>query len=202
MIKCPFNQPAQLLPHTGKMVLLDSVLECIDNRVVALATIQKDCILLPQDTATHLPSYLAIEIMAQTVGAWAGAVALSQGEKVRIGFLLGTRRFEMPVAEIHVGTELRCEATLSWQDDMPEVSWYATEARSRLCENRRTQHHGPCTDAHQQTERMVRPSGTDGARTADRSPTADGNQLTTAISAGRRIGLSDLEPHVEHLVGR
>ena len=117
MIKCPFYQPAKLLPHTGKMVLLDSVLACSENAVVALATIQKDCILLPQDTATHLPTYLAIEIMAQTVGAWAGAVALSQGEKVRIGFLLGTRRFEMPVAEIHVGTELRCEATLSWQDD-------------------------------------------------------------------------------------
>ena len=55
--------------------------------------------------------------MAQTVGAWAGAVALSQDEKVRIGFLLGTRRFDMPVAEIPVGTQLRCEATLSWQDD-------------------------------------------------------------------------------------
>ncbi|MBQ9682402.1 MAG: thioester dehydrase [Neisseriaceae bacterium] len=117
MIECPFRQPAKLLPHTGKIVLLDSVLKCIDNRVVALATIQKDCILLPTDTATHLPTYLAIEIMAQTVGAWAGAVALSHGEKVRIGFLLGTRRFEMPVAEIQVGTELRCEATLSWQDD-------------------------------------------------------------------------------------
>ena len=117
MIECPFNQPAKLLPHTGKMVLLDSVIECSESRVVALATIQKDCILLPTDTATHLPTYLSIEIMAQTVGAWAGAVALSQGEKVRIGFLLGTRRFDMPVAEIPVGTQLRCEATLSWQDD-------------------------------------------------------------------------------------
>ena len=117
MIECPFNQPAKLLPHTGKMVLLDSVIECTETRVMALATIQKDCILLPTDTATHLPTYLSIEIMAQTVGAWAGAVALSQGEKVRIGFLLGTRRFDMPVAEIPVGTQLRCEATLSWQDD-------------------------------------------------------------------------------------
>ena len=117
MLKCPYHQPAKLLPHTGKMVLLDSVLECSENHIVATATIDEDCILLPHNNATHLPTYLSIEIMAQTVGAWTGAKALSVGEKVRIGFLLGTRRLTMPVPQIAVGTVLRCESQLSWQDD-------------------------------------------------------------------------------------
>lgn len=117
MLKCPYDQTAKLLPHTGKMVLLDSILACSSTHIIAIAIIRPDCILLPYDNATHLPTYLSIEIMAQTVGAWAGATALSQGEKVRIGFLLGTRKLEMPVKQISVGTILRCESTLSWQDE-------------------------------------------------------------------------------------
>ena len=54
MPQCPIKQPAALLPHSGRMVLLDEVLSYDDNSLHAVCTIRSDCILLP-DGANALP---------------------------------------------------------------------------------------------------------------------------------------------------
>ena len=94
MPQCPIKQPAALLPHSGRMVLLDEVLSYDDNSLHAVCTIRPDCILLP-DGANALPGWLGLEIMAQGVGAWAGAHALDAGRPV----------------------QLDVQITLSWQDN-------------------------------------------------------------------------------------
>ena len=63
MPQCPIKQPAALLPHSGRMVLLDEVLSYDDNSLHAVCTIRPDCILLP-DGANALPGWLGLEIMA------------------------------------------------------------------------------------------------------------------------------------------
>lgn len=116
MPQCPIKQPAVLLPHSGRMVLLDEVLSYDSNSLHAVCTIRPDCILLP-DGANALPGWLGLEIMAQGVGAWAGAHALDAGRPVQLGFLLGTRKLTFARPEIPVGTVLDIQITLSWQDN-------------------------------------------------------------------------------------
>lgn len=116
MPQCPIKQPAALLPHNGRMVLLDEVLSYDDNSLHAVCTIRPDCILLA-DGANALPGWLGLEIMAQGVGAWAGAHALDAGRPVQLGFLLGTRKLHFARPEIPVGTVLDVQINLSWQDN-------------------------------------------------------------------------------------
>lgn len=115
MPECPITHPARLLPHSGRMVLLDQVLHYDEHSLHATATLRPDCLLLPAGSRS-LPAWLGMEIMAQGIGAWAGAHALDRGEPVRLGFLLGTRKLQWPAAEIPVGTVLDVHTALSWQD--------------------------------------------------------------------------------------
>ena len=116
MPQCPIKQPAVLLPHSGRMVLLDEVLSYDSNSLHAVCTIRPDCILLP-DGANALPGWLGMEIMAQGVGAWAGAHALDAGRPVQLGFLLGTRKLTFGLPEIPVGIVIDVQINLSWQDN-------------------------------------------------------------------------------------
>ncbi|MDO4694024.1 MAG: thioester dehydrase [Eikenella sp.] len=115
MPECPITRPADLLPHSGRMVLLDQVLSYDDHNLHATATLRPDCLLLPPGS-DRLPAWMGMEIMAQGIGAWAGARALDQGQPVRLGFLLGTRKLQFGVPDIPVGTVLDVRTALSWQD--------------------------------------------------------------------------------------
>ncbi|MCF7529234.1 thioester dehydrase [Neisseria lisongii] len=116
MLECPIISPERLLPHSGKMMLLERVVSYDEHSLLAHAEITPDHILLP-DGAQALPAYLAAEIMAQGIGAWAGAHALDKGEAVRLGFLLGSRKLIFRRPDIPVGTKLAVWVQQSWQDD-------------------------------------------------------------------------------------
>lgn len=116
MPKCPILAPETVLPHSHRMMLLEQIVAYDEHSLLAYAHIDAEHILLP-DGAQALPSYLAAEIMAQGVAAWAGAHALDKGEKVRLGFLLGTRKLHCLVPDIPIGTQLSVHITQSWQDN-------------------------------------------------------------------------------------
>ena len=80
-----------LLPHEGPAVLLDSVLDWDQGRLDARVDIHAGSRFF--EAGHGVPGYVGIEYMAQACGAYAGLEAKSNGEPVRIGFLLGTRRF-------------------------------------------------------------------------------------------------------------
>ena len=130
MPQCPIKQPAALLPHSGRMVLLDEVLSYVHNNLHAVAVIRPDCILLPAG-ATALPDWLGLEIMAQGVGAWAGAQALDAGRPVQLGFLLGTRKLTFGLPEIPVGTVMDVKIELSWQDAANNMGVFDCELACR-----------------------------------------------------------------------
>jgi predicted hotdog family 3-hydroxylacyl-ACP dehydratase len=52
-------------------------------------------------------SWVGVEYMAQAVAAYAGHAALLRGEPVKVGFLLGARRYEARVSAFAVGAVLR-----------------------------------------------------------------------------------------------
>lgn len=87
MQPCPWPV-TELVPHAAPMLLLDRVLAFEEKALVAEVTIGPHS---PYLQAEGVPSYLGIEYMAQAIAALAGARGRAQGEKPRIGFLLGTR---------------------------------------------------------------------------------------------------------------
>ena len=57
-----------------------------------------------------------LEIMAQAIGALAGALALDAGEPVRLGYLLGTRKLTLHQSTLPLPVTLRVEAQESTRD--------------------------------------------------------------------------------------
>jgi predicted hotdog family 3-hydroxylacyl-ACP dehydratase len=105
---------ADLLPHAGDMVLLDTVVEAEAERIVCLRRVRDQGLF---EDAGGLPAWAGVELMAQAVAAWAGWQARSEGRPVRLGFLLGTRHYRCDVDAFPPGTELRVEAVRSFHDD-------------------------------------------------------------------------------------
>ena len=111
--ECPITDTASLLPHSGRMVLIDRITRYGDYFVEAGAQIKPDHILL---AGGILPYTAFIELMAQAVGAYAGIQARKNARPVRLGFLLGTRKLEIFAQSVPVGTHLLATAHMSIQD--------------------------------------------------------------------------------------
>lgn len=109
---CPWPVE-QLLPHAAPMLLLDQALGYGDDAAAAAVTIRADH---PFATAEGVPAHLGIEFMAQTCGIWAGAQARDGGGPVRLGFLLGTRRYTCSTPRFALGRRLEITATVVFRD--------------------------------------------------------------------------------------
>lgn len=95
------------VPHRGAMLLLDRLLEAGPEHAITRVYVAKDGPFLEDGRA---PAWVGIEYMAQTVAAWAGFQALQNNMPVKIGFLLGTRKFEALQPWFVAGSVLRVEA--------------------------------------------------------------------------------------------
>ena len=106
---------AELLPHAGDMILLDAVEAFDADSIDAHVKVKPGGLFNLPDGS--LPAWVGVEIMAQTVAAFAGCQARQAGLPVELGFLLGTRHFQCDVERFPVGTVLRIRALRSLQDD-------------------------------------------------------------------------------------
>jgi predicted hotdog family 3-hydroxylacyl-ACP dehydratase len=95
------------VPHRGAMSLLDRVEAADEDGVVAWVTVPADGLFA---TAEGVPAWVGIEYMAQAVAAWSGARARDGGGSPRIGFLLGSRRYEARESVFAAGAQLRVSA--------------------------------------------------------------------------------------------
>ena len=93
-----------LVPHAGPMVLLDRVISADEESLCAEITIRSDSLFC---TTEGVGAWVGLEYMAQAIGAYAGFIACLRGEAVKIGFLLGTRRFECNRPFFSVDTRLQ-----------------------------------------------------------------------------------------------
>lgn len=92
------------VPHRGAMLLIDRLLEASADHAVAEVRVSPDGLFVEDD---GMPAWVGIEYMAQTVAAWAGWQAAQKNTPVRIGFLLGTRKFEAFTPSFSIGSVLR-----------------------------------------------------------------------------------------------
>ena len=103
-----------LLPHAPPMVLLDRVISCEGEGLCAEVEITPDSQFC---TNGRVGVWVGIEYMAQAVAAWSGWQARRRAEPVKVGFLLGTRRYECLVADFPVGSLLRVLVEREFQSD-------------------------------------------------------------------------------------
>jgi predicted hotdog family 3-hydroxylacyl-ACP dehydratase len=105
---------ADLLPHVGKAILLDEVVDRSETGLSASVTIGPHSSFHQEN---GVPAHVGIEYMAQTCGAFSGATARSAGTAPRMGFLLGTRHYAAARAWFADGERLVVTSDLVYRDD-------------------------------------------------------------------------------------
>lgn len=110
----------ELLPHAGPMLLLDRCTDFGENYVAARCVIGNNCRLFRMPDG-RFGAWLLIELMAQTVGVFAGLKNRHLDKPPKIGFLLGTRRFETSVGFLNEGdvVDIRADFIFVGQDGLP-----------------------------------------------------------------------------------
>lgn len=95
------------IPQKSPMVFVDHIVEVGDHFSVA------ELLITPQlmfADAQGLPTWTSIELMAQTISAFAGFKGKAEGRAPQVGYLLGTRKLSLPVAYFEMGKTLRIRA--------------------------------------------------------------------------------------------
>ncbi|MDD1008632.1 hotdog family protein [Pseudomonas shahriarae] len=106
---------AELLPHAGDMILIDKIIRFDEEQIYTCLTVKPDGLFSLPDGS--LPAWVGVELMAQSVAAFAGCHARRKGNPVELGFLLGTRKFECNVEAFPAGRELTVHGIRSLEDD-------------------------------------------------------------------------------------
>nr|WP_315395905.1 hotdog family protein [uncultured Duganella sp.] len=93
----------KLVPHSGQMVLLDRVLSAGRDDLCAEVRIRADSVLAGE---LGVGSWVGIEYMAQAISAHAGWLSHQRGGDVKVGFLLGSRKYDTSVPYFKPGSVL------------------------------------------------------------------------------------------------
>ncbi|MCG8312891.1 MAG: 3-hydroxylacyl-ACP dehydratase [Pseudomonadales bacterium] len=111
-----FNQwtMEELLPHSGHMVLIDSVVSYQENAIEVEKTIKPDEVFVENG---RVQGWVAIEYIAQAIGAYAGIQSKLAGQPVNVGLLIGTRKFSSEFSQFSVGDQLRITAEQIHRED-------------------------------------------------------------------------------------
>lgn len=102
------------VPHSGAMSLLGRLLAADDENLSAEVTITTDSMFCVDGA---VGAWVGVEYMAQAVAAHAGHSARLRGEAVRVGFLLGTRRYVCSVPAFAVGSMLHIHVQRALQGE-------------------------------------------------------------------------------------
>lgn len=109
---------APLLPQSGHMVMLDRVLDYGEDWLNGEADLREDNLFAEHGV---LPTWAVLEVLAQGIAALAGVRAQEVGEPVRLGFLLGTRRFHAHIAAL----PLPCKVKVAVKESMIDAYGFA-----------------------------------------------------------------------------
>ncbi|GLR70739.1 hypothetical protein [Agaribacter marinus] len=100
------------VPHSGKMSLLTKIIDFGDGWLESEVTISEDSTF--SDTK-GVSAEVGIEYLAQSIAAYAGSQERAQGNPPKLGFLLGTRRYETSVDYFPLGSVLKIKVVLEME---------------------------------------------------------------------------------------
>ena len=95
---------AELVPHSGRMSLLSEIVDYGDGWLQAEVVISRESTFAD---ALGVPAWIGLEYMAQAIAAYSGLEERLQGGKPKIGFLLGSRKYECNVERFAIGQTVR-----------------------------------------------------------------------------------------------
>jgi len=105
-----------VLPHRAPMILIDSLESYESDCCICQVTITQESPFYDYKLA-GVPSYIGSEYMAQAIAAFAGANALDNKHKVKIGFLLGSRKYKTFKPTFLLNTRLTIKIKELYQEE-------------------------------------------------------------------------------------
>ena len=105
----------ELVPHSGKMMLLDKVIDFGEEWLEAEVRIHQNSMFCDGHS---VPALVGIEYMAQAIAAFAGKNSKNNKADISIGLLLGTRKYESNTSRFNVGTVLKITVNQVYLEDM------------------------------------------------------------------------------------
>lgn len=96
-----------VMPHAATMLLLKRIVAADEDTLWTELDITPTSLF---HDGSGVGSWIGIEYMAQTIAAYAGYHAQRRGESTKIGFLLGSRRYECRTACFMTGSTLLVKA--------------------------------------------------------------------------------------------
>ncbi len=101
-------------PHSGPLLLVDRVLNFSDHSIETETDVSEK---LPFFAEGSIPSYLGLEIMAQSIAVWSGLRRGRSDTKPPIGYLLGTRKFQCKHPYIKEGAVLKTKSEQLFENE-------------------------------------------------------------------------------------
>ncbi|RYZ83771.1 MAG: 3-hydroxylacyl-ACP dehydratase [Moraxellaceae bacterium] len=98
------REHVEILVQEGKPYVIADAISDSDLDAIAELTIRPELMFCE---AQGLPTWVSIEIMAQTVSAYSGWMGQQLQQSPKVGFLLGTRKLQLPVPYFELGQTLR-----------------------------------------------------------------------------------------------
>ena len=123
----PADQLINLLPHKSKMFLLDRLTQH-DTEARTLESeslVTKDHIFYDKEM-DGVPSYVAFEMIAQSISALSGVTGYEIGKPPRPGFLLSLLNYSAKVPFFKAGTSVHVK--IKKVDEMQDILTYTGEA--------------------------------------------------------------------------
>lgn len=107
----PFPDVAELLPHGPPMRLVDGIVETVPDGIVCRTRIGDDFVFLRGD---EVDVVVTIELVAQTIGCYAGLRDHAEGKPSRPGLLVGCRTARFVAPCLRRGDDLLIRVTSQW----------------------------------------------------------------------------------------
>ena len=114
-MKNPDLSPETLLPHDHPMILIDGVLGYDEESVTVDVTPAPGKPFADEDG--NVPGWVGMEYMAQAIAAYAGVRAQLNGQPVKVGFLLGTRAYDIFESHFQCHQQYAVSAKMIYDDD-------------------------------------------------------------------------------------
>lgn len=125
----PSETLIELLPHKSKMFLLDHLVhhDTTARTLESISLITKESIFYDKEIG-GVPSYVAFELIAQSISALSGITSYEIGCKPKPGFLLSLINYSASVPFFKAGTSVRVK--IEKVDEMENILTYYGKAFS------------------------------------------------------------------------
>ena len=123
----PADKLINLLPHKGKMFLLDHLTQhdTTERTLESESLVTKNHIFY-DETLDGIPSYVAFELIAQSISALSGVTGYEMGQPAKPGFILSIASYNAKVPSFKVGSSIHVK--IKKIDEIDNILTYSGEA--------------------------------------------------------------------------